>query len=92
MGSNHWPRAYESRALTNWATPPFEEIYNSLIIWLQANDDDVNPIHVEDVMKLSGGGDWHTAYVLLYGPRKLPVDFKKVTEEEGKKSEEKMET
>ena len=24
--------------------------------WLELNDDDVNPIHVEDVMKLSGGG------------------------------------
>ena len=21
------------------------------------------------VLRLSGGGDWHTAYVLLYGPR-----------------------
>ena len=25
--------------------------------WIECNDDDVNPIHVEDVMKLSGGGD-----------------------------------
>ena len=24
--------------------------------WIECNDDDVNPIHVEDVMKLSGGG------------------------------------
>lgn len=39
--------------------------------WIECNDDTVNPIHVEDVMKLSGGGDWHTAYILLYGPRKL---------------------
>merc|ERR1719266_39663 len=37
--------------------------------WIECNDDDVNPIHVEDVLKLSGGGDWHTAYLLLYGPR-----------------------
>ena len=21
------------------------------------------------MLRLSGGGDWHTAYVLLYGPR-----------------------
>merc|ERR1711874_848792 len=41
--------------------------------WIECNDDDVNPIHVEDVLKLSGGGDWHTAYLLLYGPRNLPV-------------------
>ena len=39
--------------------------------WIECNDDTINPIHVEDVMKLSGGGDWHTAYLLLYGPRKL---------------------
>merc|ERR550539_260818 len=39
--------------------------------WMECNDDTMNPIHVEDVMKLSGGGDWHTAYLLLYGPRKL---------------------
>ena len=40
--------------------------------WLMCDDDDVSPIHEEDVLKLSGGGDWHTAYLLLYGPRKLP--------------------
>merc|ERR1711951_98408 len=40
--------------------------------WLKCDDDDVSPIHEEDVLKLSGGGDWHTAYLLLYGPRKLP--------------------
>merc|ERR1712141_445063 len=32
--------------------------------WIECNDDDVNPIHVEDALKLSGGGDWHTAYLL----------------------------
>lgn len=63
--------------------------------WIECNDDDVTPIHVEDVLKLSGGGDWHTAYLLLYGPRKLSKDFKKP--EDAKTSEsasgvEKMET
>jgi len=61
--------------------------------WIECNDDDVNPIHVEDVLKLSGGGDWHTAYLLLYGPRKLPKDFKKADQEEAKEANiEKMET
>merc|ERR1719281_1115730 len=63
--------------------------------WIECNDDDVNPIHVEDVLKLSGGGDWHTAYLLLYGPRKLPKDFKKPSEEKTTESTsevEKMET
>merc|ERR1719225_304705 len=63
--------------------------------WIECNDDDVSPIHVEDVLKLSGGGDWHTAYLLLYGPRKLSKDFKKP--EDAKTSEpasevKKMET
>jgi len=39
--------------------------------WLKCDDDEVSPIHEEDVLKLSGGGDWHTAYLLVYGPRKL---------------------
>jgi ubiquitin carboxyl-terminal hydrolase 14 len=63
--------------------------------WIECNDDTINPIHVEDVMKLSGGGDWHTAYLLLYGPRKL-MKYEKETEEESNgansKAEEKMET
>ena len=42
-------------------------------------------------------GDWHTAYLLLYGPRKLSKDYKKPSTEEDKASEkasevEKMET
>ena len=42
-------------------------------------------------------GDWHTAYLLLYGPRKLSKDYKKSSTEEDKASEkasevEKMET
>ncbi|XP_059090068.1 ubiquitin carboxyl-terminal hydrolase 14-like [Tigriopus californicus] len=51
--------------------------------WMECNDDDIRPIHVDDVLKLSGGGDWHTAYLLLYGPRKLPI-----SEEDKTKSEE----
>jgi len=36
------------------------------------DDDEVHPVSEEDVLKLSGGGDWHCAYVLIYGPRPLP--------------------
>merc|ERR1719397_2014253 len=53
--------------------------------WLKCDDDEVSPIHEEDVLKLSGGGDWHTAYLLVYGPRKLP-------KERGQKVAESMET
>lgn len=55
--------------------------------WIECNDDDVRPIHEEDIMKLSGGGDWHTAYLLLYGPRRLPKYEKEEKKEEEKKSD-----
>merc|ERR1712029_230665 len=58
--------------------------------WIECNDDTINPIHVEDVMKLSGGGDWHTAYILLYGPRKL-MKYEKENKEESEKASENME-
>jgi len=41
--------------------------------WLMCDDDNVTPVHYEDVLKLSGGGDWHTAYVLIYGPKVLEL-------------------
>ena len=27
------------------------------------DDEDVSPVGEEEILKLSGGGDWHTAYV-----------------------------
>uniref|UniRef100_A0A914EAC9 Ubiquitin carboxyl-terminal hydrolase n=1 Tax=Acrobeloides nanus TaxID=290746 RepID=A0A914EAC9_9BILA len=39
--------------------------------WAMLDDDQVHPVLEEDVLKLSGGGDWHCAYVLLYGPKRL---------------------
>lgn len=41
--------------------------------WLMFDDENVNPVATEDILKLSGGGDWHCAYVLLYGPRILTI-------------------
>jgi hypothetical protein len=38
------------------------------------DDENVTPITEEDVMKLSGGGDWHTAYLLIYGPRVIEYE------------------
>ncbi|XP_063626868.1 ubiquitin carboxyl-terminal hydrolase 14 [Cydia splendana] len=37
--------------------------------WLRCDDDAVTPVSEEEVLKLSGGGDWHCAYLLLYGPK-----------------------
>lgn len=61
--------------------------------WLKCDDDEMSPVHEEDVLKLSGGGDWHTAYLLVYGPRKLPKERgQNQTEETPAAQEEKMET
>lgn len=41
--------------------------------WYKCDDDKVSVITSEDILRLSGGGDWHCAYVLLYGPKKLEI-------------------
>uniref|UniRef100_A0A1B6CDA9 Ubiquitin carboxyl-terminal hydrolase n=1 Tax=Clastoptera arizonana TaxID=38151 RepID=A0A1B6CDA9_9HEMI len=54
---------------------------NNSDTWLKCDDEQVSPVSAEDVLKLSGGGDWHCAYVLLYGPRVLetPLEEKDST-------------
>lgn len=47
--------------------------------WLKCDDETVSPVPVSQILKLSGGGDWHCAYVLLYGPKILEVP---ITEDE----------
>lgn len=44
--------------------------------WLMFDDENVTPVKEEDVLKLSGGGDWHTAYLLIYGPRTVEYEEK----------------
>ncbi|XP_075981062.1 ubiquitin specific protease 14 [Anticarsia gemmatalis] len=41
--------------------------------WLRCDDDNVTPVAEDEVLKLSGGGDWHCAYLLLYGPKILEL-------------------
>lgn len=41
--------------------------------WFKFDDDSVSPVTSEEILRLSGGGDWPSAYVLLYGPRTLHV-------------------
>ncbi|XP_064483463.1 ubiquitin carboxyl-terminal hydrolase 14-like isoform X2 [Ornithodoros turicata] len=41
--------------------------------WYKCDDDKVSLVSQEEILKLSGGGDWHCAYVLLYGPQMLEV-------------------
>lgn len=48
--------------------------------WLKCDDENISIVTSEDVLKLSGGGDWHCAYVLLYGPRILETPLDQSTE------------
>lgn len=45
----------------------------SLDEWIKFDDDKVSIVTPEDILRLSGGGDWHIAYVLLYGPRRVEI-------------------
>lgn len=59
--------------------------------WIKFDDDKVTPVHSEDILKLSGGGDWHCAYVVVYGPKRLeemPPETKKAEEKTEEKSED----
>lgn len=40
--------------------------------WIQFDDDNMIPRKEEDVLALSGGGDWHMAYILLYKAQRVP--------------------
>lgn len=44
--------------------------------WHKFDDDTVTPVTSEEILRLSGGGDWHVAYLLLYGPKicNVPID------------------
>lgn len=61
--------------------------------WIKCDDDKLSIVQEEDVLKLSGGGDWHVAYTLLYGPKRCEVweeEAAKPEEEAAKPAEEKM--
>lgn len=40
--------------------------------WICFDDDQLVPRTAEDVVALSGGGDWHMAYLLLYQAVRVP--------------------
>ena len=49
---------------------------------MKFDDDVVTSVTSEEILRLSGGGDWHVAYVLLYGPRVLEEPIEETTEAE----------
>ncbi|CAM8946594.1 unnamed protein product [Rhodiola kirilowii] len=40
--------------------------------WIQFDDDNPSTQRGEDITKLSGGGDWHMAYICMYKARVVP--------------------
>lgn len=40
--------------------------------WVQFDDDKMIPRKDEDVLELAGGGDWHTGYLMLFKPQRVP--------------------
>lgn len=42
--------------------------------WHLFDDENVSEVQEPQVLDLSGGGDWHMSYVLLYGPRRIRKD------------------
>ncbi|XP_047334493.1 ubiquitin carboxyl-terminal hydrolase 6-like [Impatiens glandulifera] len=41
--------------------------------WIQFDDDNPSVQREEDITKLSGGGDWHMAYICMYKARVIPM-------------------
>lgn len=41
--------------------------------WVKFDDDTATVVTEEEVLALSGGGDWHTAYICIFETKKLPV-------------------
>ncbi|XVF74443.1 hypothetical protein PTKIN_Ptkin13bG0110800 [Pterospermum kingtungense] len=41
--------------------------------WIEFDDDNPIPQREEDIVKLSGGGDWHMAYICMYKARTVSI-------------------
>lgn len=62
----HKGRSSSSGHYVGWARQKGET-------WVKFDDDVVSQVSEEEILRLSGGGDWHCAYVLIYGPKILEV-------------------
>jgi ubiquitin carboxyl-terminal hydrolase 14 len=84
----HQGRSSSSGHYVGWVRQKGDE-------WMKFDDDCVSPVTSEDILRLSGGGDWHCAYVLLYGPKilEIPLDLEAEMAEKTVETESnKMET
>ncbi|KAI9353254.1 hypothetical protein DFJ73DRAFT_828813 [Zopfochytrium polystomum] len=60
----HVGRAADSGHYIGWAKNDKGE-------WWRFDDDTVTHVTQEEITKLEGGGDWHTAYIVLYKAKRL---------------------
>ncbi|KAJ3101155.1 Ubiquitin carboxyl-terminal hydrolase 14 [Phlyctochytrium planicorne] len=60
----HVGRAADSGHYIGWAKDEKGQ-------WWKYDDDDVSLVNAEEITKLEGGGDWHTAYIILYREKSL---------------------
>ena len=78
--ANHWVRCHDITVLLQGRTPDSGH-YVSWVrqedgTWVQFDDDKMIPRKDEDALGLSGGGDWHTAYMMLWKPQRVPATSK----------------
>lgn len=41
--------------------------------WYKVDDGNVSVVTTDQIQKLSGGGDWHSAYICIYKSREMPL-------------------
>lgn len=65
----HKGRSASSGHYVAWinSSPPGQPYH-----WQEFDDDTISNVMDTQIMDLSGGGDWHSAYVLLYRARTIP--------------------
>ena len=70
----HVGRAADSGHYIGWVkdtTPQAPNAPQKAAGWLKFDDDRVSPCSEEEIARLEGGGDWHTAYICLYRAKQL---------------------
>ncbi|KAL3072592.1 hypothetical protein niasHS_017566 [Heterodera schachtii] len=68
----HQGRSSNSGHYVAWVRVGDDDQKPNTTKWVVCDDNNISPVSEEEILKLSGGGDWHCAYVLIYGPKKIP--------------------
>ena len=87
-----WVRRNQSRTHSRELSLFLLILFDCLAEWLMFDDENVTPVTEEDILKLSGGGDWHTAYLLIYGPRTIEYEDKSAEGASGESNLTSMDT